>query len=149
MNGKDRIDVSVRSVGESCFGHLTAVWERAVRSTHDFLAEDDLAAIKAAMPRVYLPAVDLYAAFAGDVIAGFVGLSGDSVEMLFVDPCHQGCGIGSALLSFALERGATSVDVNEQNPRALQFYRKHGFRIVSRDSLDADGRPYPILHLSL
>lgn len=61
----------------------------------------------------------------------------------------MGRGMGTKLLDFAKTRGADSVDVNEQNPRALAFYLANGFRIVKRDEYDSDGRPYPILHLSL
>lgn len=54
------------------------------------------------------------------------------------------------MLSFAIrEKGVTRVDVNEQNKRAEGFYRAHGFRTTSRDETDADGLPYPILHMAL
>ena len=81
---------------------------------------------------------------------GFAGLSGDNLEMLFVHPDFFGRGLGRALLSFATrEKGVTRVDVNEQNKRAEGFYRAHGFRTTSRDETDADGLPYPILHMAL
>jgi len=54
-----------------------------------------------------------------------------------------------ALIEFAKQRGVTKVDVNEQNPSALNFYKAKGFRVISRDETDDAGRPYPILHLSL
>ena len=69
--------------------------------------------------------------------------------MLFVDSNSMGKGLGSKLLDFAKSLGADSVDVNEQNPKALGFYQANGFHIVSRDEFDGDGRPYPILHLKL
>ena len=50
----------------------------------------------------------------------------------------------------ALERrlkGSLTVDVNEQNPAALQFYRANGFTVTGRSALDAGGRPFPLLHL--
>lgn len=37
--------------------------------------------------------------------------------------------------------------MNEQNPQALGFYRRMGYKIVGRDALDATGKPFPILHL--
>lgn len=81
--------------------------------------------------------------------AGFIGMSHDSIEMLFIDSDRRGQGYGSALIEFAKQRGATKVDVNEQNLSALNFYKAKGFRIISRDETDDGGRPYPILHLSL
>lgn len=47
------------------------------------------------------------------------------------------------------EFGATRVDVNEQNPRAVGFYQHHGFRTVARSESDPTNKPYPILHMKL
>ena len=43
--------------------------------------------------------------------------------------------------------GIYLVDVNEQNPKAFEFYKKMGAVIVSRDETDSEGNPFPILHL--
>ena len=76
-------------------------------------------------------------------------MEGDSIEMLFVAAEARGRGIGSALMRQALALGASRVDVNEQNPQALGFYRRFGFEVASRDKLDSLGLPYPILHCAL
>ena len=39
------------------------------------------------------------------------------------------------------------VDVNEENKKALCFYLKKGYKIISRDAFDNQGKPFPILHL--
>ena len=118
-------------------------------ATHDFLKNEDFNEIKAALIPDYFPNVDLYAIADNGVYAGFIGLSPGSIEMLFIDSDRRGQGYGSALIEFAIQRGATKVGVNEQNPSALNFYKAKGFRIISRDETDEAGRPYPILHLSL
>lgn len=118
-------------------------------ATHDFLKNDDFTKIKAALIPDYFPNVDLYAVADNGVYAGFIGLSPDSIEMLFIDNDCRGQGYGSSLIEFAKRSGATKVDVNEQNPPALYFYKAKGFRIIGRDETDDAGRPYPILHLSL
>lgn len=38
------------------------------------------------------------------------------------------------------------VDVNEQNPQAVGFYEKMGYRKVGRSDVDGMGKPYPLLH---
>lgn len=128
---------------------LAAIWERSVRASHDFLTEDSILEIRSALIPVYFPAVDIYAV--GDRIsfAGFIGLRGDCIEMLFIDSDRRGLGYGSALIDFAKACGARRVDVNEQNESALKFYERKGFMVRGRDELDEAGRPYPILHLSL
>ena len=47
------------------------------------------------------------------------------------------------------ELGATRVDVNEQNPRALGFYLHEGFEVIGRSETDGLGQPYPLLHMRL
>lgn len=65
-------------------------------------------------------------------------------------PSEQGKGYGKALLDFAInEKGLHKVDVNEQNESAFRFYINQGFEIISRDETDAQGKPFPILHLQL
>lgn len=134
---------------EDDYNTLAAIWERSVMATHGFLKENDFKEIKAALIPDYFPNVDLYAIADHDEYAGFIGLSPDSIEMLFIDSDRRGLGYGSALIEFAKRQGATKVDVNEQNPTALNFYKAKGFRVISRDETDDAGRPYPILHLSL
>lgn len=128
---------------------LIGIWERSVRATHAFLDENAITEIKEALIPSYFPNVNLYAVSEDDSIIGFIGLNDCMIEMLFIDNDSRGRGYGSALIEFALNNGATKVDVNEQNPSALAFYKAKGFRIVGRDNLDDAGRPFPILHLSL
>lgn len=131
------------------YNTLVEIWERSVRATHLFLSETDILDIRDSLIPMYFKSVSLYVIYEENVISGFIGLSGSSIEMLFVDPSCMGKGLGTQLIKFAKSLGADSVDVNEQNPRALNFYLANGFKVVSRDEYDADGRHYPILHLSL
>ena len=134
---------------EKDYETLAEIWERSVMATHRFLKENDFFEIKAALIPDYFPNVDLYTIADNGVYAGFIGLSPDSIEMLFIDSDRRGLGYGSALIEFAKQRGATKVDVNEHNSLALKFYKAKGFSIILRDETDEAGRPYPILHLSL
>lgn len=128
---------------------LAAVWEQSVRSSHHFLTEADIDFFRPLVRDVYLGAVSLYAIRGADGhIAAFMGLSDEMIEMLFVLPGEQGRGLGRALVNFAISGcHIYKVDVNEQNPQALGFYRRMGYKIVGRDALDATGKPFPILHL--
>lgn len=69
--------------------------------------------------------------------------------MFFVAPAAQGQGVGSKLCQHAIRyQCATKVNVNEQNPMAIEFYQKMGFSVVGRSELDQQGKPYPILHMA-
>jgi putative acetyltransferase len=47
------------------------------------------------------------------------------------------------------EFGANEVDVNEQNPQGVAFYRHMGFEQVGRSELDGQGNAFPLLHMRL
>lgn len=127
---------------------LVRIWRTAVEATHDFLTAEDIDYYEHRVANEYLGAVELTVAAVDDVPIGFSGVAEGKLEMLFVDRAHHGHGAGTALLGKALaEIPGLLVDVNEQNPQALGFYRRHGFVVLDRSDTDADGRPFPILHL--
>jgi len=130
---------------------LLDIWQRSVRATHHFLQASDIDALLPQLRDVYLPAVELWVAVdAEDTPLGFIGLNEQHVEMLFIDPDLRGQGIGRALLDHARSsRDTLSVDVNEQNPEAVGFYLHYGFVQTGRSPLDGEGRPFPLLHMSL
>ena len=133
------------------YPQLLDIWLRAVRATHHFLQPSDIDALLPQLRDVYFPAVDLWVAEdTDDQPLGFIGFNENHVEMLFVDPAHHRQGIGRALLDFGRQsRSAMSVDVNEQNPQATAFYQRYGFVQTGRSPLDGEGRPFPLLHMSL
>jgi putative acetyltransferase len=53
------------------------------------------------------------------------------------------------MIAYAKQRGALTVDVNEQNTQGVGFYRHLGFVETGRSETDDQGRPYPLLHLKL
>ncbi|WP_313289597.1 acetyltransferase [Stutzerimonas nitrititolerans] len=130
---------------------LLNIWQRSVRATHHFLQESDIEELLPQLRDNYLPAVELWVAVdTEDSPLGFIGLHENHVEMLFIEPDLRGKGIGRALLDHARSsRQQMSVDVNEQNPEAVGFYLHYGFVQTGRSPLDGEGRPFPLLHLSL
>jgi putative acetyltransferase len=133
------------------YDRAAELWEASVRATHDFVTEADLDVFRP-LVRASLGQIEHLAGLRADdgLLIGFVGVAEGNVEMLFLDPAYRGRGGGSLLLDHARTVfAATSVDVNEQNPQAVGFYLRHGFRVVSRSETDATSKPYPILHLAL
>lgn len=133
------------------YKEITDVWEASVKATHHFLPDDFTAQWRNQVETVFLPMVTLYCAKneKGNII-GFVGVTGQKIEMLFLDPDVRGKGIGKQLTEFAIQTlKVNTVDVNEQNEQAVGFYLKIGFKQVGRSEKDAQGNDYPILHLSL
>lgn len=127
---------------------VVSIWSAAVDATHHFLSADDRVAIGREVA-AFLPDLPLILAVdEADLAIGFMALSEGQIDALFVDPAHHGMGIGRALVEHAGETFPTlSVDVNEQNGRALSFYQRLGFSEIGRSSVDGQGRPYPLIHL--
>lgn len=130
---------------------LIEIWERSVRATHHFLDKNTIGSLRNLIRQKYFFSVTL-AAWRGDdgIPVGFVGVGGVNIEMLFVDPKAHGTGVGKQLLLYAIRvLGASTVDVNEQNPSALGFYRHMGFELIGRSPTDNEGKSFPLLHMRL
>src|SRR5262249_31585795 len=129
---------------------LVALWERSVRATHDFLTEADIGALRPLVREALSDdALELWVLTErADVPIGFMGLAGDDIAALFLEPARRGQGGGRRLVAHAqqLHDGDLTVDVTEQNPAARGFYEALGFVVVGRSPLDDGGRPFPVLH---
>lgn len=130
---------------------MIEVWESAVRATHHFLSEEDIAYFKPLILNTYLDAVVLRCVRNDEgQIVGFSGVAEENLEMLFIHADHRGKGIGRVLLDHAIKvQGVQNVDVNEDNKQAIGFYQKYGFVTYKRSEKDASGKPFPILHMRL
>jgi len=131
---------------------LLDVWLRSIRATHTFVSEED---IQSMIPQVrdYLASREPeFWVLCDDTgaILGFMGMSGNKMESLFLAPEFQRRGAGRRLVRHAQAlHGALTVDVNEQNTAARRFYEACGFVVEGRSELDDQGRPYPLLHMRL
>jgi putative acetyltransferase len=140
---------NIRKATEADNAQLLELWEQSVLATHHFLAADDVVFYRALL-KEYLPALEVYVTASEGTISGFIALSENMVQALFVNPGNMNSGIGKALMMFAInEKNVDRVDVNEQNQTAVAFYKRLGFEVVSRQAVDDSGRPYPILKLAL
>ncbi len=129
---------------------LVDVWERSVRSTHDFLLPGEVGRMRPVVPGAIEGVPRLLVVRRSGVPIGFLGMDGGFVEMLFVDPAERACGVGRLLMERATELlGAREVSVNEQNSHAVGFYERMGFVVLRRTPMDDDGRPYPLLYMKL
>ncbi|PHM31266.1 acetyltransferase [Xenorhabdus innexi] len=142
--------MQIQQASESDFATLLQIWEDSVRATHDFLP---LGMIDELRPLVngYLPNLNVYKAVdAHHVVAGFLSVEQNRVEMLFVSPQMRGKGVGKMLLEFAIrELNINELDVNEQNQQGVGFYQYMGFKAFSRSETDGQGNPFPLLHMKL
>ncbi len=129
---------------------VVTLWERSARATHHFVALDDLVYYKEAVRKIDFFSFAVYCQFHNNRMTGILGVAGTDLAMLFVDPDFIGQGYGRQLMLFALhDLKATTVEVNEQNIQAVNFYRKFGFVVYDRAEKDSEGKDYPLLKMKL
>lgn len=128
---------------------LIAIWCRSVDATHDFLSADYRVELEELVSS-FLPEAPLWVAVTErDEPVGFMLLTGDHMDALFVDPDVRGCGVGKSLVEHALTLAPRlTTNVNEQNEQAIGFYKKMGFTVTGRSAVDDLGKPYPLLNLA-
>lgn len=141
--------VRIRPVtGPEEYPRLVEIWRSAIDATHDFLTPADRDGIRSKLASEYFAQVQLLVAERDGQAVGFAGVAGEDLAMLFVEDAHRGTGVGSALVADVVaHHGVRTLDVNEQNPQAAEFYRRRGFTVIGCSATDEAGRPYPLLHM--
>jgi len=129
---------------------LFQVWLTAVATTHDFLSQEDREAIARLVRDQYLPTANLDVAVDdSDRPLAFMGMTGNSIDSLFVHAKARGTGLGRQLVELARTRSARlTTEVNEQNQQGLAFWTHMGFRRTGRTDVDGQGRPYPLVKMA-
>ena len=86
--------------------------------------------------KALLPQAEVYVYENGKNIQGFIGLSCEYIEGIFVSGEAQSQGIGKLLLNFVKDRRTKlCLNVYQKNPQAIHFYQREGFQIQC-ESLD-------------
>ncbi|KAL9644067.1 hypothetical protein ABK040_005534 [Willaertia magna] len=129
---------------------IIEIWEASVRATHHFLSEDDILKIKLQVIN-YVNNKSSFTLILDNkkgMICGFMGMTENKIDSLFIDPSSFRKGFGKMFIQYALTLySQLYVDVNEHNTEALAFYEKMGFYVFNRSELDDEGRPFPILKM--
>lgn len=90
--------------------------------------------------RNMLPQAELYVHESEDTrqIDGFIGLTGNHIEGIFVAKAARSKGVGKALLEYAKSRKpCLTLSVYQKNQRALAFYRREQF-VMQSEEIDED-----------
>ncbi|RFZ91282.1 GNAT family N-acetyltransferase [Mucilaginibacter conchicola] len=143
------MEIDIWKPSEQEYNGLIRLWEKSVRATHDFLYEKDINRYRS-MLEAFLPIMNIHCAGYDHNLQGFIGITDQKIQALFIHPGALRMGLGKLLVHYAIRLyRINEVDVNEQNIQALNFYEYLGFRRVGRNQLDGAGKPYPILNMLL
>jgi ribosomal protein S18 acetylase RimI-like enzyme len=142
------INLDIRPYRPDDKSRLLNIWRAASAVGHPFFTEDQLDQQADAVRDVYLPKAENWVAVMDGTPVGFIGLLGQFVGGLFVDPASHSRGIGRALVADAAEmKGHLELEVYARNSRALSFYQRLGFIEVSRRDTDDHGFPFELVRL--
>lgn len=87
-----------------------------------------------------LSQAEVYVYEDGQKIQGFIGLSDEYIEGIFVSEKMQSQGIGKLLLNYIKDRkSALRLNVYQKNIRAIHFYQREGFEIQCEGLDEATG----------
>mgnify|MGYP005779531951 FL=1 len=92
--------------------------------------------------RQALPEAEVYVSENGETaeIEGFIGLSGDYIAGIFVRSQSRSQGIGKQLLDQAKAvRPSLTLSVYRKNSRAVSFYQREGFSVLSQETDSGTG----------
>lgn len=155
---ESRSNLEFTCMKEEDIDSMLALWEDSIKASHYFLTHDEIKSISKDVLSAFKQVRYIIVARIKGEIVGFIGIEDSNfsaiIKMLFVSPRYFTKGIGRALLSEAYAKVLKNVqtirvDCNEQNPNALKFYQRLGFKRVGRSERDPQGRAYPIIHFEM
>lgn len=127
--------VMIRELQKTDINKVADIWLDTNLKAHYFIPaqywKSNFESVKALLPQA-----EVYVYENGKNIQGFIGLSGEYIEGIFVSGEAQSQGIGKLLLNFVKDRRTKlCLNVYQKNPQAIHFYQREGFQIQC-ESLD-------------
>ncbi|HHY26827.1 MAG TPA: N-acetyltransferase [Desulfitobacterium dehalogenans] len=121
----------IRDFKETDIEQIMKIWLNTNIRAHHFIDSSYWINSYATVEKM-LPQATIYVYDSSSQMQGFLGLNGDYIEGIFVDAEYQSKGIGGQLLNYAKERhNKLLLNVYKRNERAVRFYLKEGFVILS------------------
>lgn len=132
--------MTIRPYRDSDRDALLDVWYRASQVAHSFLSPEFFENERRQIAEDWLPVAETKVYEKDGRLVGFLSLVGNEVGGIFVDPDHQGQGVGRALMDAARDtRPLLELDVFEANEAGRRFYDAYGFEFVDSHVNEASG----------
>lgn len=134
--------MTLRAAVDGDVERLLDVWYQASLIAHPFLTEEFLRSERTEIAEHWLPLADTTVCELDGGVVGFLALIGNEVGAIFVDPDHQGVGVGRALMdNAAAARPHLELSVFEANHSGRRFYAAYGFEQVGAAVHAGTGQP--------
>ena len=129
----------IRKMQNPDINRVADIWLKTNLKAHDFIPEQYWTS-NYELVKEMMSQSEVYVYEDDKMIQGFVGLSNEYIEGIFVCDKLQSQGIGKLLLDFIKERRTgLSLNVYEKNTRAIHFYQREGFEIQDEGIDEATG----------
>ena len=129
----------IRKMQNIDINRVADIWLKTNLKAHNFIPEQYWTSNYELVKEMLLQA-EVYVYEDNKIIQGFIGLSKEYIEGIFVCDKLQSQGIGKLLLDFIKEkRTGLSLNVYEKNTRAIHFYQREGFEIQDEGIDEATG----------
>lgn len=127
----------VRRFQKSDTDKVMQIWLNGNEDAHPFIPKEYWRS-NFSMVREQLLQAEIFVCETEGEIHGFIGVVGEYIAGIFVEREYRSCGIGKQLLEYVKRiYGILSLSVYQKNERAVAFYSREGFSILSKE-LDED-----------
>ena len=121
----------IRKMQNIDINRVADIWLKTNLKAHYFIPEQYWTS-NYELVKEMMSQAEVYVYEDNKMIHGFVGLSNEYIEGIFVSDEMQSCGIGKLLLDYIKNKKVRlRLNVYQKNARALSFYQREGFDIQS------------------
>ena len=129
----------IRKMQNPDINRVADIWLKTNLKAHDFIPEQYWTS-NYELVKEMMSQAEAYVYEDDKMIQGFVGLSNEYIEGIFVSDGMQSCGIGKLLLDYIKNKKVRlRLNVYQKNARAISFYQREGFDIQSEGLDDTTG----------
>ena len=123
----------IRKLQKVDINRVADIWLKTNLKAHFFIPEQYWIS-NYELVKEMLPQAEVYVYEDDKMIQGFIGVSDEYIEGIFVSEEMQSCGIGKMLLDYIKDKkDRLQLKVYQKNVRAMSFYQREGFTIQSEE----------------
>ena len=125
----------IRQLQNKDIDKIMGIWLESTIYAHKFISKEYWNENYNIVKDVYIPISKTFVYEDNDDIRGFISIiNNDFIGALFVEKNYQSQGIGKSLIDYAKNLyDILSLAVYKENEKALEFYKKMGFKIISEN----------------
>ena len=123
----------IRKLQKADINRVADIWLKTNLKAHFFIPEQ-YGISNYEFVKEMLPQAEVYVYEDDKMIQGFIGVSDEYIEGIFVSDEMQSRGIGKMLLDYIKDKkDRLQLKVYQKNVRAMSFYQREGFTIQSEE----------------